>query len=390
MARQRDSKGRYLPGPSTAVAPRKLRRDETLNPDGTISRRSRGRRGRCLPANIVNTPKVLKNHFILVCDGSGSMSAHRSGAARLFNEQLDVVQNTQDQKNSVTVFHFGVGHTGIREVRYNVAPSMVDRFTASSYPASGNTPLYDAVLQAGQRALCDNDPDKSFVMVVLTDGEENASTRYGSYDLQKFIREQQATDRWTFVFLVPRGYKSKFVQTAGVHEGNVREWDNIDEARRELIAGAQSYMTARTKGLRSSKNWFTTNLSNVSSGDLSQLKDITNEVSGWTVEKESNIRDFVNAKSGGRFEPGVSFFEIMKKEKQIQDYKKLLIQDRATKRIYADGRISVRTLCGLPTSGDVAIDPGNHANFVLFAQSTSTNRILPRGTKLTFWPGANY
>lgn len=387
MARKRDSKGRYLPGSgnSTAVAPRKLRSDETLNPDGTISR------GR--PRRVSPTPQStqLKNHFILVCDGSGSMNAHRSGAAKLFNEQLDVVQNTQGQKNSVTVFNFGLRRNNpIQEVRYNVAPSMVQRLDGYSYPAEGNTPLYDAVITAGQRALCDNDPDKSFVMVVLTDGEENSSTRYTAADVQKFIKDRQATDRWTFVFLVPSGYKDKFVQMSGVYSGNVREWNNIDEARKELTAGAQAYMTARTKGLRSSKAWFQTNLSNVSTGDLSQLKDITNEVSTWTIDKESNIREYVNAKSGGRFEPGVSFFEIMKKEKQIQDYKKLLIQDRATKRIYADGRISVRALCGLPTSGDVAVDPGNHANFVLFAQSTSTNRILPRGTKLTFWPNANY
>lgn len=385
MARIRDSKGRYLPGTSTtAVAPRKLRRDETLNPDGTISRRSRKSRRVTSNTPVVQTSKVLKNHFVLVCDGSGSMASHRNGAAKLFNEQLDIVQNSKDQ-NSVTVFHFGLASRPVQEIRFNAPPNQVNRFTPYNYPAEGQTPLYDAVLEAGQRALCDTDPDKSFVMVVLTDGQENASYNSAS-QLREFIRKQQATDRWTFVFLVPRGYKQNFVSLSGVYDGNVREWDNIEDARRELIAGAQNYMQARSRGLRSTKSWFTTDLSSVGKREISRLRDITNEVDTFTVERESNIRDFVNAKTGGQFAPGRSFFEIMKKEKEIQDYKRLLIQDRTTKRIYADGNgLTVRQLVGLPDSGTVAIDPGNHANYVLFAQSTSLNRILPRGTKLTFW-----
>ena len=373
MARLRDSKGRYLPG-TVAVA--------------TPSRRSRRKGSRLTPRQVKRasrqSTKALKNHFILVCDGSGSMQAYRGGAAKLFNEQLDIIQNTKDQKNSATVFQFT--DAMIDEVCFNAPPSAVERFTQRSYPAAGGTPLYDAVIEAGRRALCDQDDEKSFVMVVLTDGEENESRR-SDVELRDFIRQQQATDRWTFVFLVPRGYKSKFVQSSGVHEGNVREWDNIEDARRELIAGAERYMTCRTMGERSSKTWFTTDLSSVSSRDLTKLSDVTGEVAMFTVDKESNIREFVNAKVG-TLETGTGFYEIMKKETCFQDYKKLLIMDRATKRIYADGKISVRAMCGFPDTGDVAIDPGNHANFVLFGQSTSTNRILPRGTRLAHWPQA--
>lgn len=367
--RLRDSKGRYLPGKSnstTAVAtPPRKRRVASVTPT-----------------------KVLQNHFVMVCDGSGSMRAHRSGAARLFNEQLDVVQNTKGQENRVTVFQFGLNRRPVMEVRYNADPRSIARLDAYSYPCEANTPLYDAVLEAGRRALSDDDGVKSFVMIVLTDGEENASYARAP-ELREFIRKQQASDRWTFVFMVPKGYKANFVALSGVHDGNVREWDNIDVAREELLSSTQSYMTARSCGLRSSKTYFTTDLSDVTSKDISKLKDVTNEVSLWTVEKEANVREFVNAKSGGQFAPGRAFFEIMKKEKEFQDYKKLLIMDKATKKIYADGsRVSVRAVCGFPDTGDVAIDPGNHANFVLLAQSTSLNRILPRGTKLAFWSNA--
>ena len=366
--RLRDAKGRYLPGKSNVAVATPRRRRAT--------------------ASV--TPKVLENHFIMVCDGSGSMGVHRGGAARLFNEQLDIIQSSKSQQNAVTVFHFGLrdDRQPIKEINYNAVPQAVARLDGRSYPAQGNTPLYDAVLKAGRRALSSDDGVKSFVMIVLTDGEENSSYA-NSVELQRFIREQQATDRWTFVFLVPKGYKHAFVSLSGVHDGNVREWDNIETAREELLQGAQLYISARASGQRSTRSWFTTDLSDVTKNDISKLRDITNEVAMWTVDKEANVREFVNAKSGGQFTRGCAFFEVMKKEKEFQDYKKLLIMDKATKRIYADGgRTSVRAVCGFPDTGDVAIDPGNHANFVLLAQSTSLNRILPRGTKLAFWPNA--
>lgn len=347
------------------------------------------------PAAAAHEPaKRLKNHFVLVCDHSGSMDVHAAGAAKLFDEQLTSLRAATDQDSSVTVYDFGLtrdGKESIKERYYNAPPSIVAPFAGSPYVAVGNTPLYAAVLKAGQRALCDRDPEKSFVMVVLTDGQENMSQEFGvdAAKLRDFIAAQQATDRWTFVFLVPKGYKDRFVNLSGVHEGNVREWDNVEKAREELTSGLRVYMDARRRGERSSKNWFVTDLSGIGPQALLLLRDVTAEAKTWEVDRESEILTFVNYKTQGGFKPGASFYEIHKKEKQFQDYKKLLLMDKATKKIYADGPYTtVRKLCGFPEKGDVAIDPGNHANFVLFGQSTSTNRLLGRGTRLVFWEGA--
>jgi hypothetical protein len=350
------------------------------------------------PPEPVAPPRKLKNHFILVSDHSYSMDAFRAGAAKLFNKQVETILATKDQDSSVTVYEFGVsghGSGSIRELRYNAPPSQVARYAedGSDYLAVGNTPLYAAVVKAGQRALCDRDPSTSFVMLVLTDGEENQSPAFGihAHELREFIRTQQGTDRWTFVFLVPKGYKARFVSESGVFEGNVREWDDIEKAREEVTSGLRQYAEDRRSGARSSKNWFQTDLSKIAPADLSRLKDITSDVRSWAVEKESEVMTFVNYKTGGRFKPGVSFFEIHKKEREFQDYKKLILFDKVTGRYYADGpTLTVRSLCGFPASGTVAIDPVNHASFLLLGQSMSTNRLLGRGTRLVFWEaGAN-
>lgn len=378
-------------------APKPKRKSRAKNPKKTITHEQQHVSIPAVPTFSPPPAKKLKNHFILVSDHSGSMAVHRYGAAALFNKQLDTIIAAADQENTVTVFQFGLeadGPGSIKEKRFNVPPTMVERFTGATYEATGNTPLYDAVIQAGQRALCDGDTEKSFVMFVVTDGEENRS-RADAVQLRDFITRQQATDRWTFVFLVPKGYKQKFVTLAGVHEANVQEWDTTqDISKVESVAtgGTVGYFAARRMGSTASRNFFQTNLGNVTTTDLTKLRDITHEIKSWAVDKENDILTFVNYKTGGRFAPGKAFYELTKKEKQVQDYKRVLLYDRQTGRFYADNTAAgatVRGLLGLPSSGDVAIEPGDHRMFSILIQSTSTNRRLVRGSRVAFWENPN-
>lgn len=342
-----------------------------------------------LIANAAPTPAITaalarpKNHFGFVLDCSGSMGVHRAAATRLYNEQLALLRRS-DQDNVVTEFEFGHHTADVREVRYSCPIAQVPDRT--SWVASGSTPLYDAVRDAVGRMSVDGDPDRAFVLLVLTDGQENASRRTTSADLQWIVADAQATDRWTLVFLVPPGYKSAFVSQSGVPAGNVREWADLDRASAELVVGTQSYLALRKRGGTSTRGYFRADLAAATAADLLRLHDVTDEVSVWRVDREQPILEFVNRRSRGRFAPGRAFYEVMKREDNLQDYKKLLLQDRATGRVYADGPAhTVRALCGLPDVGDVRLEPGNHANFVLYAQSTSTNRVLPRGTKVAYW-----
>lgn len=336
------------------------------------------------PTTTTPKPKKLKNHFVIVTDHSGSMASHREGAKNFFNSQIETIRNNKDQENTVTWFAFS--ENGIYEITekcFNVPPDCITKL--NYYDTYGETPLYDAIMKASQRAMCDGDTEKSFVVVVLTDGMENASKNTTADKLRKFIEDRQATDKWTFVFQVPTGYKAEFCRRSGVYPGNVQEWGNIEVARQEMTKGINAFYASRASGQTASRNWFTTDLSKVTTSDIKNLADITHQVSVRTVDKEMQIKDFVEA-HGVSYSSGRGFYEVMKKEKEVQDYKKLLIMDKTTKRVYADGsKGTVRSLLGLPDTGTVALDPGNHAGYTLFAQSMSTNRILPRGTKLVYW-----
>jgi hypothetical protein len=68
----------------------------------------------------------------------------------------------------------------------------------------------------------------------------------------------------------------------------------------------------------------------------------------------------------------------------VQDYKKIALREKTTgKVLFGD---EVRGFLNLPAHGDVKVEPGNFGDYDVFVQSTSTNRILPRGTKVLYYP----
>ena len=101
------------------------------------------------------------------------------------------------------------------------------------------------------------------------------------------------------------------------------------------------------------------------------------------VTKETKIKEFVEAATGKAYKPGVAFYQLMKKER-VEPNKGVLVMNKTNKRVV--GGVAARQLIGLAPTGRCRIEPGNHANYDIFIQSLSTNRILPRGTKLLVEP----
>ncbi len=353
------------------------------------------------PAQKIVEP-VIKNHFILVCDHSGSMDKHAKGAAMLYDSQLDLLEKEIKQQSRVSVVKFGVfdgsnSRGAVKMDHANAAPFGMPRYRDGQrqWEAQQGTPLYDAIMRAAQHAEMSKQSDEAVVILSLTDGEENESHNATRADVKDTIIRLQVQGDYTFAFLVPPGYKNRFVQLSGVHEGNVAEWGDAKIAAAEAEVKTSGYLDLRrTSGgaVRSSRTYFQTDLSKIKPTVVKRLcADITDQVKVYTVDKERPIEEFINFKTRGQFAPGRTFYEVMKKEKELQDYKKLLIQDKATGQVYADGNgpgntyDTVRNLLGLPDTGTIALEPGNHANYTIYAQSMSKNRKLPRGTKVVFW-----
>ena len=347
----------------------------------------------------------LVNHIALVMDGSGSMSSVYDLVIATINAQIDRIKMESQDKNQatyLTVFSFeDQVHLPIIN---NAFIHQVNHIRLDQFKRGGSTALFDAIGEAitrFERLGVAGDPNTSFLVVTVTDGQENASRRWSRSNLQAKIRQLQGTDRWTFAFSGPRGSGAEVQRQLDFYAGNVTEWENTRQGTQvmsnNLSAGVSTFYGARSRGLTSTKSFFTPDLSQVSARDLNKLRNVKDEFKVLPVDnstadgREWEIRPFVedriaknttlNRQVGGQYEVGRAYYELTKPE-DVQPHKDILVLDRTTGAIY--GGPDARNVIGMPSNCDVKVKPGNVANYRLFIKSTSVNRKLVRGTAVLY------
>jgi uncharacterized protein YegL len=339
----------------------------------------------------------LVNHIVFVVDRSGSMSRIKSQVVRVFNNQLDTVQRnarSAGQKSFLSTFMF---HSTVDKPRHLVAPvEKVPKLAPKDFQLGGSTALLDAVgtaITRLQKAKGATNKNTSFLVIVITDGHENASRHYKK-SLKGLIAQVQKTGRWSLAFLVPPGSENTLTRF-GIPKGNVTRWDATAKGAKvmdeKLAAGLKTFYAARASGQKSVTAFFTTDMSKVDVKTLSALKDLSKGFARWPVDKERSIREFVNTKLqsspalrkklGNEYEPGRGFYELTKPE-TVQPRKNIAIFDKKTKAIF--GGDQARKVLGMPSGSNVKVKPGNHMDYSIFVESTSNNRKLVRGTTLLY------
>lgn len=336
-------------------------------------------------ARVVGTAKP-KNKIILLLDSSGSMQTIARPAIDAFNQILGAISDgaaASNQETTVSLYTFGECSI-VKRKFFDVPILAVDELDDISYQPDGQTPMYDCIGDAITDALSLNVDDKtSFVLNVITDGEENFSKEYTRSSIQKLIKKVQGTDRWTVTFSVPRGRKRSVVELLNLHDGNVQEWDQTAEGAahvaQSFTRGYDSYFSARSQGKSKIDGFFVTDMSKVKTKDVKRkLDNVANNYVTLHVPREDEIRPFV-LRHGLPYVRGDSFYQLTKDEK-VQPYKKILLREKGQSAIY--GGDEARELLGFPAKLTVEVRPGNHANWDIFVQSTSFNRKLVRGTDL--------
>ena len=144
----------------------------------------------------------MNTHITFVLDSSGSMSAIEDDTKGGFNAFLED-QRDEEGRATVTLYDFNTNVDFVyREYPIEEAPKLDD----SNYTPGGSTALHDAIYTAvtetadrlSQKKPADR-PD-NVIVVVLTDGKENASETH-----QERVREQVEYRRkefdWEFLFI---------------------------------------------------------------------------------------------------------------------------------------------------------------------------------------------
>ncbi len=338
----------------------------------------------------------LINYIGISRDHSGSMYSLAKAAATDYNETIQLLKESVDDTQDTIVSVVNCGTDRWPTVSIDVLNTPIQRVNKlNSYSANATgTPLFDSVGQLIDifESIPDiNNPDASFLIMAVTDGEENASKNWSNSRLTQKIKELQLTDRWTFVFRVPKGYKTQLIRT-GIPEGNIFEWDQtaagVEQATNITKNAITEYYSGLKSGVKSTTKFFT-NLNDVSLSDVKKtLTNISSQIKIWHVDTDaegSNIRDYCSFKLGTTWKKGAAFYLLVKPEREVQDYKLIIIKNKTTGEFFSG--TEARDLLGLPHFGMCKIVPGNHGDYEIFIQSTSINRKLPKGTTLVYWEG---
>lgn len=144
----------------------------------------------------------MDTHITFVLDSSGSMEAIEADTRGGFNAFLSD-QRDEEGEATVTLYDF---NTTVDQIYEGYPIEDAPELDAESYTPGGRTALHDAITRAVDetaKEITDVEPAEqpdNVVVVVLTDGKENASET--SQDaVRGRIEHRQDADDWEFMFI---------------------------------------------------------------------------------------------------------------------------------------------------------------------------------------------
>lgn len=148
-------------------------------------------------------PRLDTTDITIILDRSGSMESVADDTIGGFNRFLED-QKTGHGTATITLVQFDDRYeTVYAGVPLEAAPKLTDQ----TFVPRGSTALLDAIGktidETGVRlaAMREEDRPEQVVMVILTDGCENASRRYDAHRIAEMIAHQREVYSWEFIFL---------------------------------------------------------------------------------------------------------------------------------------------------------------------------------------------
>lgn len=151
---------------------------------------------------MASSPTTPLIHVLL--DRSGSMSPRRDAALETVNGYLHQAKSDAalaGGRFSLTLFDAdGDRRVALDHVRDDVPVADCPAITPDEYVPRGATPLLDAVGYAVARLDAAGQPTDPRILVILTDGYENASREHSQASIADLLKQRQA-DGWLVLFL---------------------------------------------------------------------------------------------------------------------------------------------------------------------------------------------
>ena len=142
--------------------------------------------------------------IIFVIDESGSMQGTESDVIGGFNNFIEQQKLHHQGKITFSLYKF---NSYWSQILNDLPIEEIRPLTSGDYTPGGLTALYDTIGNAiadieNQSKYTKSEHKASMVMmVIITDGQENASREYDSRKIKQMIQELEQSENWQFIYL---------------------------------------------------------------------------------------------------------------------------------------------------------------------------------------------
>jgi hypothetical protein len=202
-----------------------------------------------------------KTYYHIILDQSGSMQNCIHPTISGYNEQIQAIQSLEERfpeqevRVGLTRFNENVMHSYFGE-----QPGLVTALNENTYRPHGMTALLDAI---GMVTMVLNNKIQqelaagmaTAVVVIITDGYENASAHFKLPQVRSMIGDLEATGKWTFSYLGATLDAVDVATSLNIRRGNSMHFDKMrmKENFTTLEASMDDYLTNKRSGKTSSR-----------------------------------------------------------------------------------------------------------------------------------------
>lgn len=201
--------------------------------------------------------QTQKTIYHLIVDKSGSMSDCIENTINGFNEQVNKVLHLEKEypEQEITIGLSTFNHEVFHHY-FQSKPASVKKLNTSTYIPEGTTALLDAIgmtINTIEKEIIGQNrkENTTVVIVILTDGHENASKSFTLEDIRKAISRLEETGKWTFSFMGATLDAVNVAASMAIKQQNSFsfEKDNMNsEVWSKLSNSMGNYMDKKRKG----------------------------------------------------------------------------------------------------------------------------------------------
>ena len=191
--------------------------------------------------------KPSRIELVMILDKSGSMHGLEADTIGGFNAMIEKEKKLGiDVRVTTVLFNDKMDrlyeHREIRSVR---------PLTERTYETGGTTALLDAVgdtiLHMEQSGTADRQGTK-VIVVIITDGMENASTEFTKAKVKELISDKQEKAGWDFIYLGANIDAAEEADAIGVRKANAVTYKNTSSGVRANYDAVGVYVAERASG----------------------------------------------------------------------------------------------------------------------------------------------